>query len=1240
MTKRKLGQTSEKLKFADTNISDKMPKLDEADGVRVGEEPLPGMRLRCICRGHRGTIGRIAWSPCGKYIASPSTDKTIRIWETETGTELQVLRGHTQRVVAVVWSPDGSHLASASDEHRIRIWNLTRNSRGQKLKRIHEWLVTSIAWSADGRFLVSGSWDNSIAIWDGNSGAFIKKLHGHDNHVTCVSWSHDGSMFSSVGYDKKLIIWRSGNWEIQNILEWREGSKEIYSVTWTHDDKALIVACADRSLKRIKINKVHVENDIEGHTGEVKSVACSADGKVYASKGSVNDNSIRLWRADTFELLAKLKESSTNSWRPGICFHPQLATLATLGDKETVVRIWDLDISVLFGLRPTSQTVRYTSAKIVLVGESNVGKSCLAMRLAEDRYPDEVEHGTTHGMRFWPMKAEELHPLARPPEGQRRDVVLWDFGGQDEYQLVHQMFLHDTTLAMVLIDPTRGRVAMDEARDWNKRLEKHLNGRRAVKLLVGAKQDEDSQLVNLDAIDELKYECGFAGYFETSAKTGRNISDFREALAKALDWKHLAKTSRPKLFQLIRDEIEQRRKDGEVVLLLDELKGTIKQANPELYEEAAVSAVAEQLAAYGLIAQTTLKGGEEALVLQVPVIERYAGSLVVAASKQNRGIAALEERCITSKDIYLPGMKSKNRLPRLKERIVIECVVQLMIQHGICFRHEGLYVFPSLFRTSESDVPGTFQHTVSLYYDFSGAVDNIYASLIAWLFMAKGFGSVRLWKDRAEFEVTDEGACGIRKVEKSGGFAHLDVYFEGTTPKKTQNLFVSFVEDHLRRSGIDVVERMAIKCKCGFEMPEEIVQERYKRGDKDVGCPRCDSRVGLTEGAAWAREHDSKLAKRTVALRTRVEKNKKKIAETVRSTFSKAIKNEFGSTEPIRILHLSDLHFSNGTDVNRKLRPLIDDLHDNDEGFGIERLDYLVVSGDATHQATAAQFEKARQFISFIIEEFEITGRRCIISPGNHDLSWDEDVYRWLPVRRVKVQQLPKDNLRQEGNGYLVRMDHNYSRRFQNFSDSFYHKLTHEPYPTDYTKQGICRSFKNDRLQFLTFNSCWQIDEFFPDRSGVHPGAVAHCLEEAEKQLKRNNIGIDSVLRVGVWHHPVTGNDKIIKTAFVEQLRKAKVYLALHGHVHEDRTDLIGYKYGRMMHVAGAGSFGVWEKERPATTPQLYNLIEINRDLRSIRVHTRYKEKEDGPWRGRAIWPGPSKHAKLTFYTVDFSKFA
>jgi len=69
---------------------------------------------------------------------------------------------------------------------------------------------------------------------------------------------------------------------------------------------------------------------------------------------------------------------------------------------------------------------RYISAKIVLVGESNVGKSCLALRLVEGRYE---EQGTTHGMRLWSIPLERLGAVATAPPGEQRELVLWDSTG-------------------------------------------------------------------------------------------------------------------------------------------------------------------------------------------------------------------------------------------------------------------------------------------------------------------------------------------------------------------------------------------------------------------------------------------------------------------------------------------------------------------------------------------------------------------------------------------------------------------------------------------------------------------------------------------------------------------------------------------------------------------------------------------------------------------------------------------
>src|SRR5437868_9946691 len=80
--------------------------------TEIGGSPVPGLTLRQVLRGHTDTITRIAWSPDGSYLASPSRDKTIQIWDARTGACVHTLQGHTEVVWSVAWSPDGHRLAS------------------------------------------------------------------------------------------------------------------------------------------------------------------------------------------------------------------------------------------------------------------------------------------------------------------------------------------------------------------------------------------------------------------------------------------------------------------------------------------------------------------------------------------------------------------------------------------------------------------------------------------------------------------------------------------------------------------------------------------------------------------------------------------------------------------------------------------------------------------------------------------------------------------------------------------------------------------------------------------------------------------------------------------------------------------------------------------------------------------------------------------------------------------------
>ena len=103
-----------------------------------------------VNQGHTLRVMAIDYSPDGKYLASGSKDKTVKIWNTVSGKLVRTLFGHTDILYTVKYSPDGKYLAAASRDNTIKIWNVTSG------ELIHTFVRSSyifrISYSPDGKF--------------------------------------------------------------------------------------------------------------------------------------------------------------------------------------------------------------------------------------------------------------------------------------------------------------------------------------------------------------------------------------------------------------------------------------------------------------------------------------------------------------------------------------------------------------------------------------------------------------------------------------------------------------------------------------------------------------------------------------------------------------------------------------------------------------------------------------------------------------------------------------------------------------------------------------------------------------------------------------------------------------------------------------------------------------------------------------------------------------------------------
>ncbi|HEX5736157.1 MAG TPA: TIR domain-containing protein [Blastocatellia bacterium] len=810
------------------------------DFLEIGGSPVPGLTLRHVLRGHRDTINRIAWSPDGAYLASPSIDKTIRIWDAGSGACVRILEGHTDRTSSVAWSPDGQRLASSSDDETIRLWNAANGELLQTMKG-HTGNVLSVTWSPDGQHLASASGDKTIRLWDAVSGRDLHMLAAHNRWCLCVAWSPDGQRLASSSGDETIRLWNAANGELLQTMKGHTGN--VISVTWSPDGQHLASASDDNTIRLWDANGKPLRV-LEGHLGRVGSISFSHDAHWLASKSDTKilngDESVRLWRCDTWACVIVLDESARyGSWFQSVAFHPNLPMLATLGERGTSIRIWELDEAILLG--QAQESVHYTTARLVLVGDSGVGKTGLGWRLAHGEFK---EHSSTHGQQFWPITQLGL----KRKDGTECEAVLWDLAGQPVYRQIHSIFLENIAAALVLFDPTNRQDPFKGVQFWLEQLKG--KGQLPPAVLVGARVDRGAPTLTQQDLEQFCQRYGIrGGYISTSALSGEGLEALLDTLKAQIPWDEMTATVTTVTFKRIKDYVLslKEKPDRKGVLVNPfELHEQLQKTDTDWsFIDAEMMTAVTHLETHGYVAILRSSSGEQYVLLAPELLVTVASSIVLLADKNPYELGAVSETELLQGKYAFDEFAG---LPQGENQILLDAAILRFLQHNICFREtlddETLLVFPGLIkqkRPLQDDLPATDD----ISYVVRGRVENLYASLVVLLGYTPSFTRINQWQNQAQYEMGEGEICGFRLIEDREGEIELVLYYGEKMPTSGRAKFQELFEQFLYQRDVEVTRFPPVVCPNGHRQKRDAVMEAVRERLLSLYCYRCGKQTNL-----------------------------------------------------------------------------------------------------------------------------------------------------------------------------------------------------------------------------------------------------------------------------------------------------------------------------------------------------------------------------------------------------------
>ena len=280
---------------------------------------------------HSDAIGSIGWSEDRRFVALGGKDKTFRILDLRTGRSALV-RQHDEAVELASISNDATRLASYSRETGLRSWGMSPTQRPSELSERGNVLALSLGAGPD-QLIGAGLGRNGACIWELASGACVTRLPVRLDRVRALALSPDHQHLALAGSGSQIFIWDP----IQKIpTQVIEGLRdETRALAFSRDGHTLIAAGLDRTLRMFDVSSAALVHEHETSAPiQTISVARHSNTVFTGDQAGV----LMQWDLETGQPLAAWQAHA--DWVLGSAVSPDGSLLATASaDRE--IKVWD-----------------------------------------------------------------------------------------------------------------------------------------------------------------------------------------------------------------------------------------------------------------------------------------------------------------------------------------------------------------------------------------------------------------------------------------------------------------------------------------------------------------------------------------------------------------------------------------------------------------------------------------------------------------------------------------------------------------------------------------------------------------------------------------------------------------------------------------------------------------------------------------------------------------------------------